>query len=83
MNGEVELVGAFTNEEQLVHCIGESSVPTENLALSCIRCSGRWSSLVPLHNRMKPARRLFRRVKRISPGDSDSLAEKATVLVVK
>jgi hypothetical protein len=23
MNGEVELVGAFTNEEQLVHCIGE------------------------------------------------------------
>ncbi len=29
------------------------------------------------------ARRLFRRVKRIRPGDSDSLAEKATVLVVK
>jgi hypothetical protein len=30
MNGDVELVGAFTNEEQLVHSIGESSVPTEN-----------------------------------------------------
>ena len=31
MNGEVELVGAFTDEEQLVHSIGQSSGPDREL----------------------------------------------------